>query len=35
MDWGPTEVVLGALATALACWGFVLPPFLRRRAAAP
>lgn len=35
MDWYPAETALGALASVLACWGFVLPPFLRRRAAAP
>lgn len=30
-DWRPVQVVLGALTALGACFGFVLPPFLRRR----
>lgn len=30
-DWRPAQVALGALTAIGACFGFVLPPFLRRR----
>ena len=30
-DWRPAQAVLGALTALGACFGFVLPPFLRRR----
>ena len=30
-DWRPTQITLGLLAALGACFGFVLPPFLRRR----